>query len=144
MAYTTISLAHLRMMLQDKVESVPFWTDTEANSAINEALLMWNALTGYWKGSQTIITAPGSWEYALDSSLVFGARVELNGKSLAIASLADMDAGHPGWQGQSTVSAGNIPTTIVKWLPLSLGMIAIWPVDAVGGQTLTVWGISQT
>lgn len=138
------TLQDIRSMLQDKIEDVPFWTDTEADAAINESLLMWNSLTGYWKGEQTIPTTSNNWDYALDSSLVFGMRVEYNGKPLALSSRADMDWGHPGWQGQNTSSGGNVPTEPKNWLPLSLELIAIWPADHVGGNTLRVFGISQT
>ncbi len=144
MAFTSYTLLDVRQMLQDKYDQVPFWSTPEANTAINEALLMWNALTGFWKGPQTIITTPNNWDYELDSSIVFGTRVEYEGKGLAISSLADMDGGHPGWQGQNTGSGGTVPTTPRTWLPLSLDMIAIWPADAIGGHTLTVQGISQT
>jgi hypothetical protein len=144
MAYQSFNLAQIRQMLQEKVESVPFWADAEANDAINEALLMWNALTGFWKGTQTAQTTPGSWDYAVYPSLVFGSRVEFNGKGLAEASIQDMDDGHPGWQGEKTTDGAPIPTEPTKWLPLSIDMIAIWPADAAGGNTLTIQGVAQT
>lgn len=144
MAYQSYTLAQIRQMLLDKVENVPFWTDPEANIAINEALLTWNLFTGFWKGTETARTSANNWDYAVLPSLVFGARVEFNGKSLAQASLGDMDNGHPGWQGQTTASGGNVPTEPKKWLPMSIDLIAIWPADAVGGNTLTIQGVAQT
>lgn len=142
--YQQYNLAEIRQMLLQKVELVPFWTDAEANDAINEALLMWNSLTGFWKGSQSIVTTANNWSYGLDASIVFGTRVEFDSRTLAQSSMTEMDAGKPGWQGQTTADGGNIPDSPQIWLPLSIDLIAIWPADADGGHNLTVFGISQT
>jgi hypothetical protein len=138
------TLLQMRQMLQQRVESVPFWVDAEANLAINEALLTWNSLTGFWRGDQLITTTINNWDYALSASIVFGTRVEYDNRPLAPTSLTEMDAGQPGWQGQTTADGGDVPTSPQKWLPLSIDMIAIWPADAVGGHTLKVCGIAQT
>lgn len=143
-AYQQYTKLQVLGLLQYKYDDVPFWTDAEAIDAINEALLTWNAFTGFWKDTITIATTANNWDYGLPASLVFGTRVEYEGKTLAQASIGDMDYGHPGWQAQTTTSGGNVPTTPKKWLPLSVDMIAIWPADAVGGHTLTVEGVSAT
>ncbi len=142
--YVQYTRAQIRGMLQQRVESVPFWVAAEANDAINEALLMWNALTGLWKGTQIITTTANNWDYALDASMVFGTGVTFDGRSLAQSSLTEMDAGKPLWQSQTTADGGSVPTSPQIWLPMSIDMIAIWPADAVGGHTLSVFGISQT
>lgn len=142
--YQSYNLTQVLAMLGYKYEDVPFWTQAEATDAINEALLMWNALTGFWKDTITITTTSPNWDYALPASIVFGTRIEYEGKPLAQSSIGDMDYGHPGWQAQTTASGGNVPTTPQNWLPLSVDMIAIWPADATGGHTLTVDGVSAT
>jgi hypothetical protein len=144
MAYQVYTLAQMRVFLQEKVESVPFWVNEEATDAINEALLMWNSLTGFWKTDISQMTTPNSFEYAVDPGIVFGTRVEFNGIPLAESSLTDMDNGQPGWQGQTTLDGGNVPTQPRNWLPLSVDIIAIWPADALGHNTLKIFGVSQT
>lgn len=144
MAFQSYTLAQIRVMLQQKVEDVPFWTDSEANDAINESLLMWNSLTGFWKGVLDIDTTATNWDYSLPSSIVFGTAVLFDGITMAQSSLTEMDAGKPGWQSQMTSDGGDVPTTPQIWLPLSIDLIAIWPADAVGGHVLTVDGIAQT
>lgn len=141
--YQSYTLQDLQLRMAEKYDSSIFWTADEATDAINEALLMWNLLTGFWKDTITITTTNGNWDYALPSSIVFGMRVEYDGKPLGFASMQDMDNGKPGWQGQTTTSGGSVPTTVSKWLPLSIDMIAIWPADE-GGHTLTVDGVSAT
>lgn len=143
-AFSQYTLTDIQTALADKTESVPFWTTTEATNAINEALLMWNLLTGYWRDTIQLTTTAGNFEYALPASIVFGTRIEINGRSLAEASLDDMDHGHPGWQAQTTASGGNVPTSPKKWLPISLDLIAIWPADAAGGAVLDIDGVAAT
>jgi hypothetical protein len=143
--YGSYTLADIQEQLVARVDGTPFWTYQEMVDAINEALLTWNALTGFWKQTVELTTSlTANWDYQLPASLVFGMRVEFNGRSLAEASLGDMDYGHPGWQAETTADGGNVPNAPQKWLPLSIDMIAIWPADATGGNTLTVDGVSAT
>lgn len=143
-AYERYTLGDLQAQLTQRADGSPFWTDQESTDAINEALLMWNALTGFWKETIELTTTVNNWDYQLPASLVFGSRVEFNNIPLAQASIGDMDYGHPGWQGQTTADGGSVPNTPRNWLPLSIDMIAIWPADAVGHNILKVDGISAT
>ena len=143
-AYSQFNLTELQIKMIQRWDSTPFWTPTESQNAINEALLVWNSMTGFWKRTVEINTTPFSWEYALPESLVFGMRVEYEGKPLSQTSLSEMDNGYPGWQSQNTDSGGSVPDSPRKWLPLSIDMIAIWPADADGGHVLTVDGVSAT
>lgn len=140
--YQSYTLAQLQTQLAERADNSPFWTAQEATDAINEALLTWNSFTGFWKETVSITTTALNWDYALPASIVFGMRMEYQGKPLNQSSFGDMDYGHPGWQGQTTADGGNVPTEPKNWLPLSVDMIAIWPADAVGGHTLTVDGVS--
>jgi hypothetical protein len=143
--YTQYTLSQCLGLLAFKYDQVPFWTSDEATDAINEGLLVWNSLTGFWKETITIpTTLTANWDYALPASIVFGMRVEYEGKPLNLSSLDDMDNGHPGWQAQTSADGGNVPNEPKNWLPLSVDMIAIWPADAVGGHTLTIDGVAAT
>tara|TARA_R110000868_G_scaffold136724_4_gene349771 strand:- start:2337 stop:3053 length:717 start_codon:yes stop_codon:yes gene_type:complete len=143
-AYEAYTLGDLQTQLAQRADGSPFWTSDESTDAINEALLMWNALTGFWKDTVEVLTTPNNWDYQLSASLVFGSRVEFNNKPLVQASLGDMDYGHPGWQGQTTADGGSVPNTPRNWLPLSIDMIAIWPADAAGSNILKIDGVSAT
>ncbi len=143
-AYQRYTLDDIQTQLTQRADGSPFWTDEESTDAINEALLIWNALTGFWKDTVYITTTVNNWDYQLSASLVFGTRIEFNNIPLAQASIGDMDYGHPGWQNQTTADGGSIPNTPRNWLPLSIDMIAIWPADAQGGNILKVDGISAT
>lgn len=143
-AYAAHTLADMQTALLEKVEGVPFWTTTEATDALNEALLMWNLMTGFWKDTYNTVTTATNWDYALPASLVFGTRVLCNGKVLAEASLYEINSARPNWQGEMTTSGGSVPTAPQKWFPLSIDLIGIWPADAAGGLSLVVEGVAQT
>ena len=56
MGYQRTTRATLRTRLKERWESVPFWTDAEANWAINESLRKWNLYVGQWKSTTTLLT----------------------------------------------------------------------------------------
>jgi hypothetical protein len=130
-------------MLSDRYEGVAFWTSTEATDAINEALLMWNLLTGQWATPISITTVADQLEYDLTSSIVFGTKVGLDDRPLNKSYLWEMNSGRPGWQAQTTAS-DDVPDTVQSWIPLGLKKIALWPADSVGGATLTIDGVATT
>lgn len=135
MAYSAYDRATLRAELADRWEHVPFWTDDDANSAINEALHLWNQLTGVWKGRLVIpTTANGPW-YALPAALSLGARVVYHGEPLEPSTLFDLDHGYPAWE-----SAIGTPRV---WAPKGLYLIAVAPNDG-GGSSLLIDGITET
>lgn len=141
MAFTPYTLVDMQTRLNEKVESVPFWTSDEATDAINESLLAMNMLTGYWRRTVTITTTPNH-DYTLPATLGFQSRILYNGKVMEPASLHAMNNGHPGWRGNIAGDVG-VPTRPYLWIPLGLQLFAIWPRDT-GGNTLTVEGVSAT
>lgn len=141
MAYTTYTLTQMQARLAQKVESVPFWTDDEATDALNEALMMMNLLTGYWRRSVDITTTPND-DYAIGAQLSFQSRVLYDGKVMEPVSLFAMNQGRPNWRNEVAGDVG-VPSRPYMWVPLDLDMILIWPRDA-GGHTLTVEGVADT
>lgn len=145
MPYTAVTLSQLQVSLQEMWETVPFWTSEEARLHINEALRVWNLLTGMWKSQVTVKTpSPTSPWITLPGSLVYNMRVEFLGKPVGYSSIGDLDYGRPNWEGETTVSGGNVPTTIKHWAPAGLRMIAIWPADSIGDRDLLVDGVATT
>lgn len=144
MAYQSITRAQLRTQLQAKWEGVPFWTDAEANWAINEALRTWQLLTGRWKGRIVLSTAPSQYEYPLASTILYRTTVTFNGLPMTPSSYTDLSAGRPRWRQETTASGGDVPRRPTVWVPISLGLIAIWPADAAGHNGLAVDGVATT
>lgn len=144
MSYQQIQLSTLRARLQEKLDGTPFWSNAEALIALNEALRVWNAMAGFWKTRATATTTANVQWVTVPSTLTFSTRVEIASVPLHKVSLFEMDAAVPGWELQKTNTGGNVPTSIKFWMPAGLKKIAIWPLDAAGGTTLTFDGVAQT
>lgn len=143
MPYTSVTLAQLQQKLKDSWESVPFWTDPESVTYINEALRMWNLLTGMWKQPISGTTIPNVPWLDLPASMVYNMRVSVGGKALGDSSIGDLDYGKPGWEGQTTASGGGVPTTVKMWAPAGLRLIAIWPAPTLATD-IVIDGVAST
>lgn len=144
MSYQNLTLVQLKAQLAQKWDNVPFWTSDEATLAINESLRMWNLLTGMWKQTIVVTTAEGDQFVTIPGTITYNMRAMFNGRGLEPASLMEMDSGYPNWEGQLTSDGGSVPTTVKQWIPIGLNLIAIWPGDGVGQNSLTIDGVSST
>lgn len=144
MAYSSVTRATLRARLQDRFTGDPFWSDTEANDALNEALRYFNLFTGYWRGSATALTTAGSPFVVAPASLTYRTRITRSGYVLTRKSIVELYRTQRNWRTQTTTSGGVVPSTIRTWAPVGLGAIAIWPTDAAGGTTLTFEAVKLT
>jgi len=144
MAYQSITLAQLLVRLGDKVENQPYWTSDEGTRAINEGLRTYGLLTGRWHQRLVIPTTAMNIDYGFDASLLYRTRVAFNGFTMDPSSREDLNNGRPHWRTESTASGGSTPTRPTLWAPVSLQLIYIWPQDAVGGNALTLDGVSAT
>ncbi len=143
MPYQQMTLATLRSRLTERWDGAPWWTTTDANQAINEALRVWGVATGYWREPATAILVPNDPFVVLTAPLVSGARVIFNNMPLMPAGLLDLDMGSPGWQ-TTTRAAGPY-----LWVPISLRLMVVWPAlptPAAGPfvqQTVTIDGMPK-
>lgn len=145
MPWQSVTLAQARDQLKSKWERVPFWSDEQARRALNEAIRTWNLLTGMWKRRVVIPTpAPSSPWIALPSMLTYAMKVNFISSPLMPASRQGLDQFRIGWEGETTASGGDVPSSPKLWAPAGLTLIAVWPADAVGGQSLVADGIAQT
>lgn len=144
MAYTSITRATLRARLQDRYTGDAFWTATEANDALNEALRWFNLYTGFWRVTATAVTGVAARFISVPGTLTARTRVFRSGKVLTKYSIVEFYRYIRDWRTQSTTDGGNVPSTIRAWAPIGLGSIAIWPADAAGGTTLTFDGVKVT
>ncbi len=139
-----VTLSALRDSLKDRWESVPFWSDSEATNALNEALSQWNLLTGTWRKRVVVGMPRDTHWFALPATLVYNARMQVDETPLDQSSLHDLDYGRPTWEGENTVSGGDVPTTPQIWAPAGMTLFAVWPSDANACHTLVIDGIHTT
>lgn len=144
MPYASISRGTLRSRLQDHFSGDPFWTSTEANDALNEALRWWNLYTGFWCGEAQALTVAGTPYVPVPQVLTWQTRVRLStGPALLAKGILELYRSRPGWRTQTTASGGGVPSRIEEWAPVGVQQIAIWPRDA-GGTLLTFSGVLKT
>ncbi len=143
MAFSSVTLATLQAELKNKWDNVPFWSDEEARTALNEGLRLWNAITGYWRNRITVTTSPDDNYVPIPGALAYKSRVEFNGSPLSVSSLLGLDSGRPSWEGETTATSG-VPSSPKIWAPVSVDLIVIWPADHAGSNTLTIDGMAQT
>lgn len=144
MAYQRTTLATLRLRLQERWESVPFWSNGEALWALNEALRKWNLYTGQWKTILPLATVANQVWYTLPSTLVLPFRAEWQSYPLTVSSLEDIDNFRSRWEGETTATGGIVPTRPKLIIPAGMSLIAIWPADSVGGSNMLLDGVRQT
>lgn len=144
MPYTAVTRAQLRGFLQNRYDAVPFWSATEANDAINEALRYFNLFTGYWRGTGTTATTANISFVAVPGTLTYRTRVYVAGRVLTRTSIVGLYRTRRNWRTQATNTGGEVPTVIREWAPVGLGSIAIWPRDPVGGTSLSFDAVKLT
>lgn len=144
MAYASITRAQLRAKLQERYASIPYWTDTEANDAINEAMRYFNMYTGYWRGSVNVVTTANTVFYSISNTMTRATRVYRSGKALGRKSIVELYRQRRNWRTQTTATGGGVPTTVQEWAPIGLTDFAIWPAHAAGGLTLTLDAVKIT
>lgn len=144
MPYAAVTLATLRARLQDRYTGDPFWSNAEANDAINEALRSFNLFTGYWRGTDTAVTVANDPFLTVPGTLTYRTRITRSGLVLFRKSIVELYRSRRNWRTQTTASGSPVPTTVQEWAPIGLGAIAIWPAHAAGGLTLTFEAIKIT
>lgn len=150
MPYAQITRAQFRQLIKNQLglAASVFWRDDELNQIGQEALRMFNLLTGYWKTRVTILTTvttgiPDAW-YVLPNTVNSNMRVSWQGFALTPTSLFDLDFGRPAWESETTTSGGDVPTRPTLFGIGALNLIAIWPADNAGGTVMTIDGLQST
>lgn len=135
-AYASINLSQFIANVRTNLGPSAFYTDSEITQFINFTLRIYNCLTGFWSGQQNVSLAANRPYYVLNSTLVFGARVELDGVTLQQGTVFGWDQQNPCW-----MSLRGMPC---EWAPVGLGILALNPIPPSGGPVLTVYGVSVT
>lgn len=134
MAYQRITLGEMKTKLMDRLGNSVFWDKyAEVAIYINEALRVWNLMTGQWKDKFTYNTVANQIFYTISDHILKPMRVTFNGLPLDLTSLFSLDNGEAGWQADSSVP--NV------WFPVGLTKIGIHPADSVGDNSLVVEGL---
>ena len=147
MAYQNLTLAQFRALVVNRIQNPNFWSTAEADDALNEAIRVWNLGVGFWKGRFVLTTTAKRCIYDIPSlvqlesggvtQVLMPLRVAYNSLPMDPTSIFDMDNGYPGWQAQTTASAG-VPSTPNTWGPIGCNKFFIWPADNAGNNGLQI------
>jgi hypothetical protein len=144
MGYQTTTLATLRLRLQERYESTPFWNNAEALHALNEALRKWNLYVGQWKTIATVPTTPNTVWYSMGAStIIYPLRAEWQSYPLATCDTESMDYFRPNWEAETTATSG-APSRPTMLIPAGLNLFALWPADSAGGSNMVLDGVRST
>ena len=131
MPYQRHTLADLRLALAAREEFVPFFDEDDLNLAINQALRLWNALTGYWRARIVVAGAPDDPLIPIPGTLVQRTTLAFQGRTMVQSSLNELSYIQPNWWYERTSDGGSIPTRPTVWAPIGLSLVAIWPATPV-------------
>lgn len=140
--FTRQSLADLIESMSESVgNNTIYWGPTEKRDAINEAICMWQVMTGQWVERDAVVATEAF--IRLPSTMVSVQRVGLlargansetdPGITLTMTSIPELDLAFPGWE-----DTGGTP---VSWAPVGINEIALYPVP--GNVLLVIEGIKD-
>lgn len=136
MAYTSVTLETFRGSLRSRLGNTSFWSDTELENAIREAMRTWNVMTGTWAKKVVLPTSAAQAWVTLPTSLVASTRLERQGTPLKQTAIRDLDNAKPGWETTSGTPSW--------WAPVASNMIALYPVPTSGDHSIVIDGVVQT
>jgi len=107
---------------------------------LNEALQVWNLLTGQWRRTATWVHDGGDPYAPLPGTMVWPRRCYVGTAPLVYCSWQTLQATVPSWRGD-LAGGTNLPSSVQLWAPVALDLIVVWPNAAV---TLTFDGLAVT
>jgi hypothetical protein len=143
--FTRQSLTDLIESMTESVgDNTVYWTATEKRDAINEAICMWQVMSGQWS-SRVLITTADIFT-RLPNNIVSIQRVGVltrgadpetsPGTTLTMTSIPELDLAFPGWESEALA-------TPRMWAPVGLNEIALYPPPPVVGVLLVVEGMTD-
>jgi len=132
MAYARVTLSDLRSQLADLLKTnSTFWTQEEQDAAINEAISVWQLMTGETVIyiTQSITTTTGN-IYSIPTTHTSGIALSVlrvasaSDTPLREMSLGELDRGYYGWRSETAAATTQLPE---YWAPVGLAKLALYP-----------------
>lgn len=135
MPFQQFTYGALKSALAFRLDNSAFYSAAECGTYINEAIRVWQCITGYWRTSTTLTTGAGTIFYnvaAATPRILKPLRVTASSVPLDLTSLFALDNGRPGWQGDTNA-------TPLRWAPVAISHIALHP-PPTAGLSVVVYG----
>ncbi len=138
--YAQFTLAQLQDLFYQQVGgNRAFWRTDEVTRLLQEALRVFNCLTGFWRDRVDMgLTVAGQTWYSTPAALTYVLRVELNEQPMGSSSLYDLDYGQPAWESEQC-GVNELPQVFA---PAGFNKFALWPSSNAGTESLIVEGVT--
>lgn len=138
MALQQVTLQQLHETLRGQTDNAAYWTASELTAGVNEALRLWNLMTGTWRTRRHLTVPAGVYLISTKSVMWMPVRLEWQGRLVEKTSRYDLSCGRPGWQRET----GARPR---QWAPAGLDKVVLWPhLAATDTGSLIVEGVLDT
>jgi hypothetical protein len=136
----SVTLADLIEHVYGRLDgNTAFYREPEVVAAINEGVTLLNLVTGFISTTGTITTAANQAIYNIPASVLIPQRVAFQGRALNKTSVWRLGHSNPTFLRDTTETT---QCAVSDWYPVGVGKVGIFPVDAVGGRTLSVTGVA--
>lgn len=138
MAYSRVTLAQVKTRLRERqAEFDDFWTEPELEAAINEAVAVWQLLTGDYPDKDVLdLTTPPSTDiqtptFTVPMATIMRVRCSKTapyttfGKALKGRSLFELDKGQYKWRAETTADCPDY------WVPIGIDTLMVYPLPTV-------------
>lgn len=118
------------------------YPQAEVTTAINEAIQILNLFTGFLQVSANVSgnSVANQTFYTVPTGILIPMRVQFKQTYLPLLNLVEIGQQYPTWTADTTATTG-LP--VCYWIPFGLTGFAIYPADAIGGNTITVTGVQE-
>lgn len=136
-----VTLGDLKNSVYARVEgNDAFYPQEEVIDAINDGIRTLNLLTGFLQATQTFTTVAGQGVYDTPSGILIPQRVSFNGRYLSKVPIQKACESSRKWISETTAELGR---PVEYWVPIGINKIALVPIDAAGGNTVSVTGVAE-
>ena len=131
--------------LQDAIyarleDNTIFFTSAYITYIINEALRCVNLMTGFYQGTQTVISVANQVVYKVPVGMLYPQRVQFESSQLDPIPITRIGQDYRTWTTDNTNNNG----PVAHWIPIGNTLFCIHPVDSLGGQSIFVTGVMET
>lgn len=136
------SLAKLRELVYERVEFGLLYSIEEVDAVISEALQVANLFSGFNETSFELpgFTVANQLIYQVPVGIVFPTRVAFEGRDLDKIGLRQIGQRIRTWATDTTDTYG----PVARWVPIGITQFCLHPIDAVGGNDVTITGVAET
>lgn len=139
----TLELQDLSARVYARVDSnTALYPQSEVTASLNEGIQILNLMTGFLQASANVSgnSVANQTFYTVPTGILIPMRVQFNQAYLPLLNLVEIGQQYPTWTADTTATTG-LPVSY--WVPFGLTGFAIYPADAVGGNTITVTGVQE-